>query len=105
MQALILLAILLVPPIAGSVAVMRLEGPLGFCIALAASLVLMREAILICMMLMRRWQLFGRDLFLIEENGRRRWVDAFELKAIRVPCKVRGREFRPYFLDRDRRDS
>jgi hypothetical protein len=57
------------------------------------------------MILMRRWQLFGRDLFLVELDGHRRWVDAFELKAIRVPCKIRRREFRPYFLDRHRRDS
>jgi hypothetical protein len=105
MHGLILLGLLGLPPLIGSVAVMRLEGPIGFCIALAASLVLMREAVLVCMILMRRWQLFGRDLFLVELDGHRRWVDAFELKAIRVPCKIRRREFRPYFLDRHRRDS
>lgn len=103
MHGLILLAILAVPPLIGSVAVVNLPGPVGFCIALAGSLVMLREAVLICMILMRHWQVFGRDLFLIEEGGRRRWVDAMELKAIRVPCTVRDREFRPYFLD-DGRD-
>jgi hypothetical protein len=104
MQGLLLLAILTLPPVIGSIAVLRLDGAIGFCIALAASLILMREAVLICMILMRRWQLFGRELFLIDENGRRRWVDARELKSIRVPCKVRRRKFHPDFFDppRDR---
>lgn len=99
MKALTLLALLAAPPVAGAVAVTRLEGPWGFVIVLALTLLMLRESILICMILMRRWQLFGRDLFLIELDGRHRWVDAQELKAIPVPCRIRRREFRPDLLD------
>jgi hypothetical protein len=102
MKALLLLAVMAYPPFAGSVAVARLEGAAGFIIALVLSLLLLREAILICMILMRRWQLFGRDLFLIEENGRHRWVDAFELKSLQ-PCRVRAQVFHPDILQ-PRRD-
>jgi hypothetical protein len=98
-QAILLLAIALVPAVIGSIAVTNLPGPVGFCIALAAGLMMMRDALLICMILMRRWQLFGRDLFLIEVDGRHRWVDAHELKALRVACRVRRQEFRPYLFD------
>ena len=105
MKVLLLLAVMTSPALAGSVAVTRLEGAGGFVIALVFSMVLLREAILICMILMRRWQLFGRDLFLVEQNGRHRWVDALELKSIPKPCRVRAREFRPDFLHlRRRRD-
>jgi len=104
MKALLLLAILASPAVAGSIAVTRLEGPIGFLIALAFSMILLREAILICMILMRRWQMFGRDLFLIEQNGRHRWVDAFELKSMPKPCRVRARQFRPDFMQGRRRD-
>ena len=103
MKVLVLLALMTTPALAGSVAVTRLDGAAGFVIALVFSLVLLREAILICMILMRRWQLFGRDLFLIEQNGRHRWVDALELKSMPEPCRVRAREFRPDFLHRRRR--
>ena len=103
MKALLLLAVMAYPPFAGSVAVARLEGAAGFIIALVLSLLLLREAILICMILMRRWQLFGRDLFLVEQNGRHRWVDALELKSMPEPCRVRAREFRPDFLHLRRR--
>lgn len=99
MKALALLAILAVPAVSGSIAVTRLEGPVGFIIVLVLTLLMLRESILLCMILMRRWQLFGRDLFLIEEAGRHRWVDAQELKAIPVPCRIRQREFRPDFFD------
>jgi hypothetical protein len=104
MQALILLAILAVPPLTGSIAVAQWPGPAGFVIALGASLFMLRDALQICMMLMRRWQLFGRDMFLIEQKGRHRWVDAFELKSMQVPCRVQRQEFRPSFLDGSRRD-
>jgi len=104
MKALILPTVLASPAVIGSVAVARIEGPGGFVLALAISLILMREATLICMILMRRWQLFGRDLFLIEQNGRHRWVDAFELKSMSEPCRVRAREFRPDFMRLPRRD-
>src|SRR5262245_27649238 len=99
MQPILLLAIIVAPAVIGSIAVMNLPGPLGFCIALAASFIMMRDSLLICMLLMRHWQLFGRDLFLIEIDGRHRWVDARELKALRVPCRVRRQEFRPYLFD------
>jgi hypothetical protein len=98
MKALLLIAILVSPALIGSVAVSRLEGPSGFIVALAVSMILLREAMLICMILMRHWQLFGQDLFLIEQNGRHRWVDAIELKAMSRPFRVRAREFRPAFL-------
>jgi hypothetical protein len=103
MKALLLLAIMAYPPFVGSVAITRLEGAAGFVIVLVLSLVLLREAILICMILMRHWQLFGRDLFLIEQNGRHRWVDAFELKEMREPCRIRAREFRPDIFHSRRR--
>ena len=101
MKALLLLAILASPAVAGSIAVTRLEGPVDFVIALVFSMILLREAILICMILMRHWQVFGRDVFLIEQNGRHRWVDAFELKSMPRPCRVRARQFRPDFMRRD----
>ena len=104
MKALLLLAILISPAIAGSIAVTRLEGATGFVIALVFSMILMREATLICMILMRRWQIFGRDLFLVEQNGRHRWVDAFELKSMPRPCRVRARRFRPDFMQSPRRE-
>lgn len=104
MQALILLAIMAAPPVIGSTAVTNQPGPVGFLLALAASLVMLRDALQICMILMRRWQLFGRDLFLIEQNGRHRWVDALELKSMQMPFRVRRQEFRPLFLDPRRRD-
>ncbi len=103
MKALLLLAIVSYPPFVGSVAVARFEGAIGFVIVLTLSMVLLREALLICMILMRHWQLFGRDLFLIEQDGRHRWVDAFELKEIREPCRVRAREFHPDILQVRRR--
>jgi hypothetical protein len=99
MRAIILFAIAAAPAVIGSIAVVNLRGPVGFCIALGAGLVMMRDSLLVCMMLMRRWQLFGRELFLIEVDGRHRWVDARELQAMRVPCTIRRREFRPYMLD------
>jgi len=104
MKVLLLLVVLTSPAVAGSLAVSRLDGGAGFIIALIFSMILLREAILICMILMRRWQLFGRDLFLIEQNGRHRWVDALELKSMPEPCRVRAREFRPDFLHLRRRD-
>jgi hypothetical protein len=103
MKVLLLLAVMTSPALAGSVAVTRLEGATGFVIALVFSMVLLREAILISMILMRRWQLFGRDLFLVEQNGRHRWVDALELKSMPQPCRVRAQEFRPDFLQLGRR--
>jgi hypothetical protein len=103
MKALLLLTIISYPPLVGSVAVARFEGSLGFIVVLALSLVLLREAILICMILMRHWQLFGRDLFLIEQNGRHRWVDAVELKSMSEPFRVRACEFRPDILHPRRR--
>jgi hypothetical protein len=103
MKVLVLLALMTTPALAGSVAVTRLDGSAGFVIALVFSMVLLREAILICMILMRRWQLFGRDLFLIEQDGRHRWVDALELKSMPETCRVRAREFRPDFLHLRRR--
>jgi hypothetical protein len=102
MKPLLLLAILAGPAAIGSIAVLRMEGPVGFVIALICSLIMLRDAILICMMLMRHWQLFGRDLFLVEENGRHRWVDVFELTAMPKPCRVRARRFRPDFMRRHR---
>jgi hypothetical protein len=104
MKALLLLAIMASPPLIGSIAVSRLEGPVGFVIALVCSLIMLRDAILICMILMRHWQLFGRDLFLIEQDGRHRWVDVFELTAMPKPCRIRARQFRPEFLPRRRHD-
>ena len=68
-----------------------------------AARTLLREATLICMILMRHWQFLGRDLFLIEQNGRHRWVDAFELKEIRQPCRVRAQQFHPEFIRQRRR--
>ena len=103
-RTLILLAVLASPAVIGSLAVSLLEGPAGFVIALFASMVLLREAILICMILMRHWQFFGRDLFLIEQNGRRRWVDAFELKEMRQPCRIHAQQFHPDFTRVRRRD-
>ena len=103
MKTLLLLSIMAYPPFVGSVAVARFEGAIGFIIVLALSLVLLREAILICMILMRHWQLFGRDLFLVEQNGRHRWVDALELKSMREPCRIHAREFRPDILRSKRR--
>jgi len=102
MQILILLAVLAMPPLVGSVTVANLPGPAGFVIALAASLYMLRDALQICLMLMRHWQLFGRDMFLIEQNGHHRWVDAFELKSMRVPCRIRRQEFHPFIDDRRR---
>lgn len=104
MRTLILLSLLVAPGVIGAIAVTRLEGSIGFVLALAVSLYLMREAVLCCMILMRRWQVFGRDLFLIEQEGRHRWVDVFELKSIREPCHIRAQRFRPDFhLLRERR--
>jgi hypothetical protein len=97
MRTLILLSILVAPGVVGAITVGRIDGPAGFVLALAVSLYLMREATQICMILMRRWQVFGRDLFLIEQGGRHRWVDVFELKSMREPCKVRAQQFRPDF--------
>ena len=102
-RALILLAVIVSPAIIGSLAVSLLQGSIGFIVALVASLILMREAILICMILMRHWQFFGRDLFLIEQNGRHRWVDVFELQEIRQPCRVRAQQFHPEFIRHRRR--
>jgi hypothetical protein len=101
---LILLALLVSPAVIGSLAVARLEGPAGFVLVLAASLIMFREAALACMILMRRWQYLGRDLFLIEQRGRHRWVDALELKSMPEPCRVRAQEFRPHFMHPRRRD-
>ena len=97
MKALILLVVMASPAVIGSLTVVQLGKPVGFVIALAVSMVLLREAVLICMMLMRHWQLFGCDRFLIEENGRHRWVDVFELTAMRRPCRIRARQFHPDF--------
>ncbi|MCC6948689.1 MAG: hypothetical protein IT539_13060 [Bradyrhizobiaceae bacterium] len=97
MQILILVAVLAVPPLVGSLTVANLPGPVGFIISLAASLYMLRDALHICMMLMRHWQLFGRDMFLIEQGGRHRWVDVFELQSMQMPCRVRRQEFRPAF--------
>jgi hypothetical protein len=99
MQAILILAIAAAPAVIGSVAVTHMPGAIGFCVALGAALLMMRDCLIICMILMRRWQLFGRDLFLIEIDGRHHWVDARELKAMRVPCRIRRQEFRPYLLD------
>lgn len=104
MRALILLALLASPALIGSIAVTRLPGGAGFVISLVFSFILLREAILICMILMRRWQLFGREIFLIEQNGRHRWVDAFELRSLPEPRRVRAQEFRPHFLRPSRRE-
>ncbi len=104
MRLSILIALLASPAVIGSVTVARLDGASGFLIALFASLVLFREALLICMILMRRWQMFGREFFLIEQNGRHRWVDAFELKSMPKPCRVRAQEFRPHFMRPARRE-
>lgn len=97
MQVLLLVAVLAVPPLVGSIAVVNLPGAAGLLVGLAVWLLMQRDASQICMVLMRRWQLFGRDLFLVEQDGRHRWVDALELKsmqAMHVPCRVRRREFR-----------
>ncbi len=102
-RALILLAVLVSPAVIGSLAVSLLQGSMGFVIALFASMILLREAILICMILMRHWQFLGRDLFLIEQNGRHRWVDVFELKEIRQPCRIRAQQFHPEFTRINRR--
>jgi len=102
-RALVLLVLMVSPAVIGSLAVSRLEGSAGFVIALFASLVLLREAMLICMILMRRWQFLGRDLFLIEQNGRHRWVDVFELKEIRQPCRIRAQQFHPEIIRERRR--
>ena len=102
-RALILLAVMASPALIGSLAVSLLQGSTGFVIALFASMILLREATLICMILMRHWQFLGRDLFLIEQNGRHRWVDAFELKEIRQPCRVRAQQFHPEFIRQRRR--
>lgn len=102
-RASILLILMASPAVIGSLAVSLLTGPAGFVIALIAALALQREATLICMMLMRHWQFFGRDLFLIEQNGRHRWVDVFELKEIRQPCRIRAQQFHPEFIRRRRR--
>lgn len=102
-RAMILVAIMASPAAIGSIAVARLDGSAGFVSALAASLVMMREATLICMILMRRWQFLGRDYFLIEENGHHRWVDVFELKEIRQPCRIRAQHFHPDFIGHQRR--
>jgi hypothetical protein len=99
MRILVLLGVLAAPPLVGATAVANMPGSAGFVIALGAALIMMRDAVLICLMMLRHWRLFGRELFLIEESGRERWVDAFELRAIRVPCHVRRREFRLYLLD------
>jgi hypothetical protein len=102
-RAFILLAVMVTPALIGSLAVMQLEGGAGFVVTLFASLVLMREATLICMILMRHWQFLGRDYFLIEQNGRHRWVDVFELVEIRQPCRIRARQFHPGFVRHHRR--
>lgn len=102
-RAMILVAMLASPAVIGSIAVARLDGSAGFVAALVASLVMMREATLICMILMRRWQFLGRDYFLIEENGRHRWVDVFELKKIRQPCRIRAQQFYPGLIRHQRR--
>ena len=104
-RASVLLAVMAGPPVIGSLAVLAWEGPAGFVTALFASLVMLREAMLICMILMRHWQFLGRDLFLIEQNGRHRWVDVFELKKMRQPCRIRAQQFHPEFIPQRRRDG
>jgi hypothetical protein len=99
MRTFALLGILLTPVLVCISAVANMPGPVGFVIALGGSLIMMREAVLICLMMMQRWQHFGRDYFLIEENGRQRWVDQVELLSLRVPCEIRRREFRLDFFD------
>jgi hypothetical protein len=103
MRTFVLLAIFVTPGLVGASAVANMPGPTGFLVALAASLIMMHEAVLICLMMMERWQHFGRDYFLIEENGRQRWVDGVELRSIRVPCRIRRREFRLDLFDRRER--
>jgi hypothetical protein len=103
-RALVLVALMATPALIGSIAVSRLEGSSGFIVALVVSLVLMREATLSCMILMRHWQFLGRDYFLIEQDGRHRWVDVFELKEIRQPCRIRAQRFHPGFTQHRRRE-
>jgi hypothetical protein len=103
-RALVLVALMATPALIGSIAVSRLEGSSGFIVALVASLILMREATISCMILMRHWQFLGRDYFLIEQDGRHRWVDVFELKEIRQPCRIRAQRFHPGFTQHRRRE-
>jgi hypothetical protein len=102
MRTFALLGVLVTPVLVCISAVAKMPGPAGFVVAVGASLILMREAVLICLMMMQRWQHFGRDYFLIEENGRQRWVDKAELLSLRVPCEIRRREFRLDLFDRGR---
>ena len=105
MRTLALLGIFVTPMLVCISAAVKMPGPAGFAVAVGASLIMMREAVLICLMMMRRWQHFGRDYFLIEESGRQRWVDQVELLSLRVPCEIRRREFRLDLFDpRRRRD-
>lgn len=104
MRTFALLAILITPVLVGISGAANMPNPVGIAVALGAAAVMMREAVLICLMMMRHWRMFGRDYFLIEENGRERWVDWGELQSLREPCQVRRREFRLDLFDDRRRD-
>jgi hypothetical protein len=99
MRTFALLAILATPVLVCISAVANMPGLWGFLVAVGASAVMMREAVLICLMMMRHWRMFGRDYFLIEENGRERWVDWGELRSLPRSCEVRRREFRLHLFD------
>jgi len=103
MRTLALLAIVATPVLIGIDAVIKMPGPAGFAVAVGASLVMLREAVLICLMMMRHWQHFGRDFFLIAENGRERWVDRVELMSLGSRCEVLRQEFRLDLFDPRRR--
>ena len=103
MKALLLLAILASPAIAGSIAVTPWRAPSASSSRSSSRWSCGARRSNICMILMRRWQIFGRDLFLIEQNGRHRWVDAFELNLMPDRCRVRAQQFRPDFLQHRRR--
>jgi hypothetical protein len=103
MRTFALLGILVTPVLVGISAAAKMPGPAGFAVAFLATLVMLREAVLICLMMMRHWQHFGRDFFLIDEGGRERWVDRVELMSLRTPCEVRRQEFRLHLFDPRRR--
>lgn len=83
MKAFVLLGFIAAPFVIGGIAAGNTEGAANLCAVMFLSLLMVRESAQICLLLMRRWQIFEQDSLLLT------MLPAYLIEAELRPVRVK----------------
>ncbi len=90
MKTLVLFGFMAAPFVLGGLAVGNTEGAVNFCAVMLLSLLMTRESARICLLLMRRWQMFEHETMLTSLLPSH-LIEA-ELRPVRVKSDIYRRD-------------